>query len=199
MDYPLRPVSRMADHASPNPSTPTTQVQTIIDIPGLQLGVILQDSTPAGDSTGSTTSAEPGAADGEPAVDDEGSGSIWVPMIAIFAIFYFILIRPEQKKTKAKKALMGSLKKGTKVMTTSGLYGTVSKVQEDVITLVVADGVRLRFNRAAIQDITNPEQAAKDAEKESAKDGAGKDDAGKDDGSADGQRTVEERETTEAS
>ncbi len=111
-----------------------------------------------------------------------------VPMVAIFAIFYFILIRPEQKKAKAKKELMGSLKKGTKVMTTSGLYGTVSKVQEEVITLVVAEGVRLRFNRAAIQDITNPEQAAKDSEK----------DPKKDDGSDEEQKAVKERETSEA-
>ncbi|MFT7541688.1 MAG: preprotein translocase subunit YajC [Gammaproteobacteria bacterium] len=187
MDYPLCPVSATTDSASPPSPTPARPVQIILDIPGIQLGVILQGSAPNSDSTGSANTAETGAGGGS---EEEGSGpgNIFLPMIAIFAIFYFILIRPEQKKSKAKKVLMGSLKKGTKVMTTSGLYGTVSKVQEDVITLVVADGVRLRFNRAAIQDITNPEQAAKDGEKDSKKD----------DGSDNENQAVTERETTEA-
>ncbi len=80
-------------------------------------------------------------------------GNFLVPMMLIIGIFYVVLILPERKKQKAREAMLGNLKKGDQVMTTSGLFGSVGQVQENIVTLVVADGVRLRFNRSAIQDV----------------------------------------------
>jgi len=73
------------------------------------------------------------------------------PTILILGIFYFLLIRPERKQRKKREAMLGSLKKGDKVMTTSGMHGTVAQIRDDVVHLQVAEGVRLRFSRQAIQ------------------------------------------------
>lgn len=87
-------------------------------------------------------------------------GSFLVPMLLIVGIFYFVLIRPEKKKQKLREALLAGVKKGDRVMTSSGMFGTVAQVQEDVLTLQVADGVRVRFNRAAIQSILEDSEEA---------------------------------------
>ena len=92
-------------------------------------------------------------AEGEPAPRGGGLDTFLVPMLLIFAIFYFVLILPERKKQKARQGLLSALKKGDRVMTTSGMYGTVAQIQDDVVTLQVAEGVRLRFSRQAIQTV----------------------------------------------
>lgn len=80
-------------------------------------------------------------------------GNFLVPMVLIVGIFYFILIRPEKRKQQERDRLLKGVKKGDKVMTTSGMHATVAAVQDDVVTLQVAEGVRVRFSRAAIQSI----------------------------------------------
>jgi len=94
-----------------------------------------------------------------------------VPISLILGIFYVIMIRPERKKQRARQALLDALKKGDKVMTSSGIYGNVAAINDDVITLQVAEGVRMRFNRAAVQDILNKEDAvaSKDEPKQAEK------------------------------
>jgi len=81
-----------------------------------------------------------------------GLGMVW-PMLIIFAIFYVVMIGPERKARKKREAMLGELKKGDHVVTSSGLHGTVAILAEDVITLQVDEGVRLRFSRAAIQTV----------------------------------------------
>ena len=76
-----------------------------------------------------------------------------MPLILIFAIFYFVMIRPEGKKRREREALLKTIKKGDKVMTTGGMYATVANVQDDVITLQAGDNVRMRFTRQAIQNL----------------------------------------------
>ena len=76
-----------------------------------------------------------------------------MPLILIFAIFYFVMIRPEGKKRREREALLKTIKKGDKVMTTGGMYATVANVQEDIITLQAGDNVRMRFTRQAIQNL----------------------------------------------
>jgi preprotein translocase subunit YajC len=83
-----------------------------------------------------------------------------MPLILIFAIFYFVMIRPEGKKRREREALLKTIKKGDKVMTTGGMYATVVNVQEDVITLQAGDNVRLRFTRQAIQNLIQDEPSA---------------------------------------
>jgi preprotein translocase subunit YajC len=84
-------------------------------------------------------------------------GDFWVLLVALVAVFYFVMILPEKKNRKKRTDMLGALKKGDKVMTTGGLYGTVATVQNDVVTLQVADGVRMRFNRIAIQTVLTEE------------------------------------------
>ena len=86
--------------------------------------------------------------------------SIFFPAVLMIGIFYLVLIRPERKKQKAREALLGGMKKGDKVMTTSGIYGTITQIQDEVVTLQVADGVRMRFARAAVQTLLNVDEKA---------------------------------------
>ena len=90
----------------------------------------------------------------------EGGGgmSFIMPIILILGIFWIVLIRPERKKQKERQTMLGAMKKGDKVMTSSGIYGSVTQIQDDVIVLQVADGVRIRFSRAAIQTILSEEK-----------------------------------------
>jgi preprotein translocase subunit YajC len=69
---------------------------------------------------------------------------------AIFAIFYFLLIRPQQKQKRERDVLLRSLKKGDRVVTTSGMHGTVVGLDEHTVTLKVSDQVKLQFDRSAV-------------------------------------------------
>jgi preprotein translocase subunit YajC len=80
-------------------------------------------------------------------------GGMMIPMLAIFAIFYFVMIGPERKARKKREAMLAQMKKGDAVVTSSGLHGTIAALADDVITLQVDEGVRLRFSRAAIQSV----------------------------------------------
>lgn len=82
-----------------------------------------------------------------------GGGNIWVtlmPFIAMFAIFYFLLIRPQQKKNKERINMLNSLKKGDKVTTIGGLHGTIDSITDDKVVLKVNDVTKLTFERSAI-------------------------------------------------
>jgi preprotein translocase subunit YajC len=82
-----------------------------------------------------------------------GSSSVMTQLIffaAIFAIFYFLLVRPQQKQRKEREALLSAVKKGDRVVTTSGLHGTVVGLNDNTVTLKVTDQVRLDFDRSAI-------------------------------------------------
>src|SRR5512137_338902 len=78
-----------------------------------------------------------------------------VPLIIMFGIFYFLLIRPQQKKAKEHKALLEALKKGDKFVTAGGMHGKVSAVEEGVVTLEVANGVNIKFNKGHIAAIVD--------------------------------------------
>jgi preprotein translocase subunit YajC len=69
---------------------------------------------------------------------------------AIFAIFYFLLIRPQQKQKRDRERMLSAVKKGDRVVTTSGLHGTVIGLAGETVTLRVADQVKLEFDRSAI-------------------------------------------------
>jgi preprotein translocase subunit YajC len=81
---------------------------------------------------------------------------------AIFAIFYFLLIRPQQKQRREREALLAAVKRGDKVVTTSGIHGTVTSLDENTIVLRVADQVRMTFDRAAVARVVEG-QGDKDA------------------------------------
>ncbi len=81
----------------------------------------------------------------------------FVPLILLFVVFYFLLIRPQQKQQKARKEMIGSLKKGDRVVTIGGIYGIIKEIDEAVISLRVADNLNLKFSRAAVDRVVEDE------------------------------------------
>ena len=89
----------------------------------------------------------------------------WIPILLILAIFYVVLIMPERKKQKQRQQMLDALQKGDQVLTSSGIYGTVVQSTKDQVVLQVADNVRLRFARAAIQTVQTETTPAPTEEK----------------------------------
>ena len=79
-----------------------------------------------------------------------GFGTIAL-LVATFAIFYFLLIRPQQKKEKERQAMVNSIQKGDKVLTSGGMYGVVVSVNNDVVVLKVGSNTNIEFVKGAIQ------------------------------------------------
>jgi preprotein translocase subunit YajC len=88
-----------------------------------------------------------------------------MPLVLIFVVFYFLLIRPQQKKMKAHRELIATLKRGDKVLTAGGIIGTVVKVEDDNTLLVeIAKDIRVRVARSTISELlSKPAPAAKGA------------------------------------
>jgi preprotein translocase subunit YajC len=90
-----------------------------------------------------------------------GAFASFVPLILIFAIMYFLLIRPQQKKVKEHKAMVEALRRGDQVLTQGGIIGKVSKVNDDgVIEVEIADGVRVKMPRHTIAQVMNKTEPA---------------------------------------
>ena len=74
----------------------------------------------------------------------------FLPLILIFVVFYFLLIRPQQKKAKEHSAFLGNLKKGDDVVTSGGIHGRITGLTDTIATLEIADGVRIKVNRPSV-------------------------------------------------
>ncbi len=86
-----------------------------------------------------------------------GSGSMLSTLImfaAIFAIFYFMIIRPQQKRQKERDKMLGAIQKGDKVVTSGGIHGTVSGIEDNVVLLQIADNVKIKVDKSAINIVT---------------------------------------------
>ena len=79
-----------------------------------------------------------------------GGFGAFIPLILMFAIFYFLLIRPQQKKAKQHKEMLGALKKGDKVVSSGGLHGVVTGLTDDTVTMEIAPKVRVKVSRGSI-------------------------------------------------
>lgn len=79
-----------------------------------------------------------------------------LPLLLMIVVFYFLLILPQQRKQKQHQKLLESIKKGDRVITTSGIYGTVNNVKDRIVNVVIADGVKVDFDKAYIQGKINP-------------------------------------------
>ncbi|MDP3960344.1 MAG: preprotein translocase subunit YajC [Pseudorhodobacter sp.] len=85
----------------------------------------------------------------------------FVPLILIFAIMYFLLIRPQQKKLKEHKAMVEALRRGDQVLTQGGVLGKVSKVHDDgIIEVEIAEGVKVRVMRNTIAQVLSKTEPA---------------------------------------
>ena len=81
----------------------------------------------------------------------QGSGLMsFLPLILIFIIFYFLLIRPQQKRAKEQKTMLDNLKKGDKVITSGGEYGVIEEVKTNTVTVKIAENVRVKYGKAYI-------------------------------------------------
>jgi preprotein translocase subunit YajC len=89
----------------------------------------------------------------------------FLPLILIFVVFYFLLIRPQQKRIKEHKAMIDAVRRGDKVVTGGGIIGTVVKVNDDnEVTVEIAEAVRVRVLKGTISSVMQKTEPVKDAE-----------------------------------
>jgi len=77
-------------------------------------------------------------------------GGMLIPMVIIFGIMYFMMIRPQQRKEKERRAMIDNLKSGTKVIFGGGILGTVTNVKDGTFVVKIADGVKIEIARGAV-------------------------------------------------
>jgi len=108
----------------------------------------------------------------------QGGFAFLIPLILIFVVFYFLLIRPQQKRMKEHQNMVAGIRRGDRVITGGGLVGTVSKViDDDEIQVEIAEGVRVRVMRKTIQQVLSKSEPA-NKEAASQDNQAGKDQSG---------------------
>jgi preprotein translocase subunit YajC len=83
-------------------------------------------------------------------------GSI-LPLVLMFAIFYFLLIRPQQKRGKQRNAMLAAVKKGDKVVTIGGIHATVLEIRDDILTVRISENTKVQLDRSAINQVTSSE------------------------------------------
>jgi len=83
-----------------------------------------------------------------------------LPLVVIFAVFYFIAIRPQQAQQRRHREMLGRLKKGDRVLTRGGLYGVVVELKDNRLLLELAQNVRVQADRTAVQAVVNKGAAA---------------------------------------
>lgn len=97
----------------------------------------------------------------EPAAGGGMSGTLMqmAPLFAVFAIIYFLILRPQQQEQKKHQELLAALKKGDRVITSSGMHGVIHEVRGEELVIEVADRVRITFDRSAVTRIAGAEAA----------------------------------------
>jgi preprotein translocase subunit YajC len=85
-----------------------------------------------------------------------------MPLIFVFVIFYFLLIRPQQKRQKAHEKLVAAVKTGDKIVTSSGIHGIVANVKDKTIVVKVADNVKIEFDRSAVTLVEKTAEVAEE-------------------------------------
>ena len=99
------------------------------------------------------------------------AGMLIIYVVAFIAIFYFMAIRPQQRQRKAHQALLSSLKKGDRIVTAAGIYGTVKRVEDNIVVVEVAKGVTVKIARRAVAEIIRDPAEARAAAPEGADEG----------------------------
>ncbi len=98
------------------------------------------------------------------------AGSFIPMMVVMFIVIYFFMIRPEQRKQKDKKNMMENLKKGDKILTIGGIYGTVGNIKDDTVMVRIGDNTTVKFAKSAISSvITNKEESRENKNNEGKK------------------------------
>ncbi|GKS10372.1 UPF0092 membrane protein YrbF [Paenibacillus chitinolyticus] len=82
-----------------------------------------------------------------------GSLVTYIPLILMFLVLYFLLIRPQQKRTKTRNMMLANLKKNDKIVTIGGLHGTILEITDDIVVLRVNDATKMTFDRSAVNTV----------------------------------------------
>ena len=82
-------------------------------------------------------------------------------LILVFAIFYFILIRPQQKKMKEHDAMLNAIKPKDEIITGGGIYAKVVKADDDILTVEVAEGVKIKVSRSSVREVVSDKKTEK--------------------------------------
>lgn len=89
--------------------------------------------------------------------DPSGAGpspfSMLLPILGMLVIFYFLLIRPQQKRQKEMQKMLAAVKKGDRIVTASGMYGVVVGVKDDIVVLKIADNVKVEMLKSAVSAV----------------------------------------------
>ena len=88
-----------------------------------------------------------------PSTSPTGGIGFFVPLIFIFIIMYFVMIRPQKKRQQQQQQLIGSLKTGDRVVTNAGIHGLISNVKETTVLVKVADNVKIEIDKSAITNV----------------------------------------------
>lgn len=83
-------------------------------------------------------------------------GAFW-PLILMFAIFYFLVIRPQQKRQRQRLAMLDALKLGDQIVTIGGIHGTIVELKDDIVRIEVADNTRITMEKHAINQVRESE------------------------------------------
>ena len=97
-------------------------------------------------------------ADAAPAGQAGGGLGMFVPMLLIFAIFYCMMIRPQQRKEKERRKMIEELRAGARVVFAGGFIGTIVEAKEKTFKIEIADGVSVEVARSSVQDVVKPEE-----------------------------------------
>ncbi|MGV6955032.1 preprotein translocase subunit YajC [Pseudomonas chlororaphis] len=97
-----------------------------------------------------STAMADAAAPAAPAAGPAGTGFEWIFLVGFLVIFYLMIWRPQAKRAKEQKNLLGSLQKGDEVVTTGGIAGKITKVTDDFVVLEVSDTIEMKFQKGAI-------------------------------------------------
>jgi preprotein translocase subunit YajC len=111
-----------------------------------------QDGPAPADATGTTAAPGGASPQGQQDVGACIEGQLPI-LIGFVAIFYFLILRPQQKADRQRKELLASIKKGDRVVTSAGMHGQITQLTDETVTLEVADGVRLTFDRSSVSKV----------------------------------------------
>ncbi len=111
------------------------------------------------------TNAEIQVAQAVPEAAPSGGGGggfgFFLPLIALFLLMYAIIIRPQQRQQKEQRAMVAAVERGDMVVTSGGIHGKVTGVSDDLLTVEIAERVRVKLNRSAVASRTPAEKASK--------------------------------------
>lgn len=91
-----------------------------------------------------------------------GGFTAFVPLILMFVIFYFLLIRPQQKKAKEHRDMVNNLKKGDRIITSGGIHGTITSLDDTSVSVEIAEKVKIKLARGNIGVLLNTKVSASD-------------------------------------